>query len=189
MKEHFKIFTDFFGEVPDEDLAMLASMFRPVAVSKMNHLYSEGDNVTKLYFVSRGTLRGYYCKDGEEHTCNFFFGPCMVTDLFSVRQDITTQMNLQALKDSDCYEADFLAVEQLAFVRPDLLRVFYKMYEFMFSNSIARQISFIYDSPKERYLNIFKERPNIIADIPQHYIASYLGIKPETLSRIRKKIF
>lgn len=189
MKKDFKIFATHFGEVSDEDLDLLVGLFNPVDVKKMNHLYSEGDNITKLYYVKKGVLRGYYIKDGEEHTCNFFFAPYMVTDLFSVRQQIPTQMNVQALKDSECYEADFLLVEQLAFERPELLKIFYKMYEHMFSGSIARQISFIYDRPKERYLNLFKQRPNIIAEIPQHYIASYLGIKPETLSRLRKKIF
>jgi hypothetical protein len=52
---------------------------------------------------------------------------------------------------------------------------------------VKRQVSFIYDSPKERYDKLCKEFPKIIDDIPLQYIASYLGIKPETLSRIRRK--
>lgn len=189
MRDTLKAFIAHFGEVTEDDLNALASLFSPVAVKKMNHLYSEGDNITKLYFLNTGALRGYYSKEGEESTCNFFFAPYIITDLFSVRMNEATQMNVQALKDSDCYEADFLEVEQLAYKKPELLKVFYRMYELMFTKSIARQKSFIYDTPKERYLNLFKERPNVIAEIPQHYIASYLGIKPETLSRIRKKIF
>jgi len=53
---------------------------------------------------------------------------------------------------------------------------------------VMRQLSFIYDTPQERYIKLFSERPKVIAEIPQHYIASYLGIKPESLSRIRKRI-
>lgn len=189
MKEMFRAFINHFAPLSEDEFHLLAEMFRPVAIRKMDHLFREGDNIKKLYFIHTGVLRGYYMKDGIEHTCNFFFSPYMMTDLFSVRENTPTLMNVQALKDTECYAADFLEIEQLAYSRPELLKVFFKMYEHLFQLSIKRQISFIYDTPKERYLNLFKERPNVIAEIPQHYIASFLGIKPETLSRIRKKIF
>jgi CRP/FNR family transcriptional regulator, anaerobic regulatory protein len=189
MRETLRAFINHFAPLAEEEFNALASLFNPVKVRKMDHLYREGDHVKKLYFVYTGVLRGYYIKDGAEHTCNFFFSPYMMTDLFSVRENNPTLMNVQALKDTECYEADFLEIEQLAYRNPELLRVFFKMYEHLFQLSIKRQISFIYDTPKERYLNLFRERPNVIAEIPQHYIASFLGIKPETLSRIRKKIF
>lgn len=189
MKEALKAFTSNFAPVPDEEFELYASMFRRVDVRRLDHLFREGDNIKSLYYIHTGVMRGYYLKDGAEYTCNFFFSPYMMTDLFSVREDKPTIMNVQALKDAECYEVNFDELEQLAFKHPGLLRVFYKMYEHLFRFSIQRQISFIYDSPRERYVNLFKERPNVIAEIPQHYIASYLGIQPETLSRIRKKIF
>jgi len=52
-----------------------------------------------------------------------------------------------------------------------------------------RQHSFIFDTPQERYLKLFVGRPKVVAEIPQRYISFYLGIKPETLSRSRKRIF
>jgi CRP/FNR family transcriptional regulator, anaerobic regulatory protein len=188
MKEALKAFTGHFAPVPDEEFEQYAAMFRPVNVKRLDHLFREGDNVKSLYFLHTGVLRGYYLKDGAEHTCNFFFSPYMMTDVHSVRENTGTLMNVQALKDAECYEVDFMELEQLAFKNPNLLRVFFKMYEFLFQLSIKRQISFVYDSPKERYMKLFKERPNVIAEIPQHYIASYLGIQPETLSRIRRRI-
>lgn len=189
MKEALKAFTTHFAPLPDEEFEQYAAMFRPVQVRRLDHLFREGDNVKSLYYVHTGVLRGYYLKDGVEHTCNFFFAPYMMTDLFSVREDKPTIMNVQALKDTECYEVDFAELEKLAYQNPNLLRVFFKMYEHLFQLSIQRQISFIYETPRERYVNLFKERPNVIAEIPQHYIASYLGIQPETLSRIRKRIF
>lgn len=60
------------------------------------------------------------------------------------------------------------------------------MFEFMLNDLVNRQVSFIYHTPRERYLNLFKERPQLIEEIPQHYIASYWGVQPETLSRIKK---
>jgi CRP-like cAMP-binding protein len=189
MKETLKAFTAHFAPLDDEEFEQYAAMFRPVHIKRLDHLFREGDNIKSLYFVHTGVLRGYYLKEGAEHTCNFFFSPYMMTDVHSVREDGPTIMNVQALKDAECYEADFVALEQLALQNPRLLRVFFMMYEFLFQQSIKRQISFVYDTPRERYMKLFKERPEVIAAIPQHYIASYLGIQPETLSRIRKKIF
>ncbi|MCW4467706.1 Crp/Fnr family transcriptional regulator [Flavobacterium sp. MFBS3-15] len=189
MREALKAFTTQFAPLSDEDFNRYADLFRLVNVRRLDHLFREGDNVNKLYYVNTGVLRGYYLKEGVEHTCNFFFSPYMMTDLFSVRDNVPTLMNVQAIKDSECYEVDFAEIEELAFQNPDLLKVFFKMYEHLFRLSIKRQISFIYDTPTERYVNLFKERPNVIAEIPQHYIASFLGIQPETLSRIRKRIF
>lgn len=188
MRETLRAFINHFAPLPEEEFSQLAELFRPLAVRKMDHVFREGDNISSLYFVHTGVLRGYYLKDGEEHTCNFFFSPYIMTDLFSVRENTPTLMNVQALKDTECYEADFVQLEELAYRNPNMLKVFFKMYEHLFQLSIKRQVSFIYDTPKERYLNLFRERPNVIAEIPQHYIASFLGIKPETLSRIRKKI-
>lgn len=189
MRETLKNFLDYFSPLSEEDFNLCADMFSPVNIRKMDHLYREGDNVKTVYYIHTGLMRGYYMKDGVEHTSSFYFGPIIMTDLPTVREDIPTKMNMQALKDAECYEANYEELVKLAFNHPELLKVFYRMLEFITNDLINRQISFIYDTPKERYINLFKERPNIIAEIPQHYIASYLGIKPETLSRIRKKIF
>jgi CRP/FNR family transcriptional regulator, anaerobic regulatory protein len=188
MREALKAFVDHFAPLPNEEFAVFADMFRPLNVRRLDHLFREGDTVTSLYYIHTGLMRCYYLKEGVEHTCNFFFSPYMMTDLLSVRDNVPTIINVQALKDSECYEVDLLEIEQLAFQKPELLRVFYKMYEHLLQFSIKRQVSFIYDTPGERYMDLLKERPNVIAEIPQHYIASYLGIRPETLSRIRKKI-
>ncbi|WP_294818325.1 Crp/Fnr family transcriptional regulator [uncultured Flavobacterium sp.] len=188
MKDTLKAFLNHFAPLSDRETNEVASLFRPVMIRRLDHLYKEGDNIKSLYYIHSGVMRGYYPKNGTEHTSSFYFGPTMMTDLPTIRDNTPTQMNMQALKDTECYEADFNAVEQLAFSNPSLLRVFYSMFEHLLNELINRQVSFIYDTPRERYINLFKERPHIIAEIPQHYIASYLGIQPETLSRIRKKI-
>jgi hypothetical protein len=72
---------------------------------------------------------------------------------------------------------------------PGLESVFFKFLEHLYLFGMARQHSFIFDTPQERYIKLFGERPKVIAEIPQRYIASYLGIKPETLSRIKARIF
>lgn len=189
MHTNLRVMVDFLAPVTNEEFEALAALFRPVPVKKMNHLYSQGDMVKDLYFLDKGLLRIYYIVDGTECTANFDFPPYIFTDIYSIREKVPTSMNMQALKDSECYAANFEAVEKLVEQYPNLLNVFFKLYENLFLMIKRRQLATLFDSPKQRYLNLFKERPNVIADIPQHYIASYLGIKPETLSRIRRKIF
>ena len=111
-----------------------------------------------------------------------------MTDLIAIRNKIPTSLNVQALKDCTCYAANFDSLEELIYQYPNLHMLFYKFMEHMFMEKTKREVSFIYDSPEERYIKLFSDRPKVIAEIPQQYIASYIGIKPETLSRIRKKI-
>ncbi|MBC7915053.1 MAG: hypothetical protein H7Y07_13125 [Pyrinomonadaceae bacterium] len=85
-------------------------------------------------------------------------------------------------------EADIRAVEELGATYPNILRLFIRFYENVYTFSQKRQLSFICDSAEERYLKLFLERPKVIIEMPLVYISSYLGIKPESLSRIRKKI-
>lgn len=189
MRETLKAFLSYFAPVPEEQFVKFADIFSPVPIKRLDHLYREGDNVKNLYYIHDGLMRGYYPKEGVEHTTSFYFGPCLMTDLPTVKDNTLTKMNMQALRETQCYEANYEEAVRVAFENPELLKAFYRMFEFLLNDLINRQVSFIYDTPQERYLNLFKERPKIIAEIPQHYIASYLGIQPETLSRIRKKIF
>lgn len=189
MKERLKVFTAQFASITDEEFEAYAALYKSVPVKKMDHLFSEGHLVKHIYYLDTGVLRGYYHKEGNDYTMGFHFAPFIITDIFSLREKKPCALNIQALKDSECYMADIDELEALVVTYPNLLNVFFKLYEALLLSAKKRQMAFIYDTPKERYLNLFKERPNVIAEIPQHYIASYLGIKPETLSRIRKKIF
>lgn len=189
MKEGLRAFTAYLAPIDEEEFEAYAALYKPVPVKKMDHLFSQGKVIKSIYYIDRGVLRSYYHKEGNEYTTGFHFAPFIITDISSLREKTPCTMNIQGLKDSDCYECDMEELEALIKIYPNLLNVFFKLYESLLVTSKKRQQSFIFDTPKERYLNLFRERPNVIAEIPQHYIASYLGITPETLSRIRKKIF
>lgn len=111
----------------------------------------------------------------------------MFAELFSIRKNTPTEFNLQALQESDCYQANFYELEKLMVDFPSIKRLFFRLYEMLYMYGVKRQVSFIYDSPQERYDKLYSEFPKLLDDIPLQYIASYLGIKPETLSRIRRK--
>jgi len=185
--EHLKAFTARFIDLSVTELVALETIFTPVTIKKMDHLMISGDYVKDIYFIDSGLFRGYYMKEGEEYTTGFYYSPLMFAELFSIRKCTATEFNLQALQESNCYKASFYELEKLMVHYPNIKRLFFRLYEMLYMYGVKRQVSFIYDSPKERYDKICKEFPKIIDDIPLQYIASYLGIKPETLSRIRRK--
>jgi CRP-like cAMP-binding protein len=127
-------------------------------------------------------------QDGTEVTSHFYFAPTLVADLTSDRMKVNARLNVQALEDAKMYITDFEKVEKLALERPTIMLLFLRFVEHLYIFASNRQLSFLFDTPVERYKNLFKERPKVVANIPLQYIASYLGINPETLSRIRKKL-
>lgn len=186
--ESLKIFTSRFETLSEEESKALLRIFKPISIKKKEHLFIENQMVKEIYFVSDGILRGYYIKDGNEITSNFLFGPTIFTELNTVRNLIPTKINMQAITEVQCLVAPFSELEKLTFKYEKIESIFMKFVEHLYLFGLSRQHSFIYDSPQERYLKLFNERPKVIASIPLKFIASYLGVKPETLSRIRKRI-
>ena len=185
--ENLRSFTSNFAELPEKDFTDLESLFEPMKIKKMDHVLTMGTYVKDLYFFNKGTFRVYHLKEGEEFTTKFLFGPCIYAELFSIRKLTPTFYNIQALTDCDCYKADFLQVEKLRDSSPNIGRLFLKLYEHIYMAGVKRQVSFILDSQTKRYNNLVNENPQILEQIPLQYKASFIGVKPETLSRIRKK--
>ena len=133
-------------------------------------------------------MRLFYNVDGVENTIQFFFGDSWYTDYASFLMGRPTIENMQALEVS----------EVVQFKKDDLYELYHKMPIFervgrIFAENAYLSISQLNqmktnEEPEVRYINLLKTRPELVQRIPQHYIASYLGIKPETLSRIRKRI-
>lgn len=156
---------------------------------KKDFLLQEGKICNKITFVNNGIMRLFYNVEGVENTIQFFFGDSWYTDYASFLTGQPSIENLQALEES----------EVVQFKKDDL----YKLYDSMpifekvgriFAENAYLSISQLNqmktnEEPELRYLNLLKTRPELVQQIPQHFIASYLGIKPETLSRIRKRIF
>lgn len=186
--ENLRQFCDRFLFLEDDDIKAIAAIFTCSTYRKKEHIFSGGTTVTSMYFISKGVTRCYAVKDGEEYTTNFIFGPSMYSDILSIRTGEPTITNFQCLTDCEVYSADFATLEKVALSNIRIMHMFFRLYENIFIFGKIRQNSFIYDSPEERYLKLFELRPKVIAEVPLQYIASYLGIKPETLSRIRKRI-
>jgi CRP/FNR family transcriptional regulator, anaerobic regulatory protein len=170
-----------------EEKAFL-SILEVKILKKKEFLLQEGKICNKITFVNNGIMRLFYNIDGVENTIQFFFGDSWYTDYASFLTEKPTIENLQALEES----------EVVQFKKDDLYKLYNKMPIFekvgrIFAENAYLSISQLNqmktnEEPEGRYINLLKTRPELVQQIPQHYIASYLGIKPETLSRIRKRI-
>ncbi|WP_309640254.1 hypothetical protein [Flavobacterium sp.] len=185
--ENLKLFTSQFAILTEKELSDLEALFQPMPIKKMDHILVSGNYVKDIYFFNEGIFRVYLLKEGEEFTTKFLYSPCMYAELFSIRKIAPTFINIQALTVCDCYKANFKDLEKLLETSPNIRKLFVKLYEHIYITGVKRQTSFILDSQTKRYQNLVSEFPKIIEEIPLQYIASFIGVKPETLSRIRKK--
>jgi CRP/FNR family transcriptional regulator, anaerobic regulatory protein len=190
MLETFRQFTNRVADLtPEEALIMMESFGKVVHIPKKEHWFTEGQRTDEVAFVLRGLMRSYYIKpNGEDLTANFFFAPVITGDISANITRQPTRLNFQALEDTELRVAKFETLNQLGDQYPFVWKFFARYFQRIYMFSHQNQISQVYDTPTERYLKLFEQRPKVMEQIPQHYIASYLGIKPESLSRIRKRL-
>jgi CRP-like cAMP-binding protein len=185
LREHFAE-TDYFS---DEDFEKLISYLTPVTIKKKEFFIRQGEHCRYLAYVNSGCLRAFHTDDkGDEFTMYFAFINWWTGDKTSFYSDSTSRFSVQALEDSEIFRADRIKWEEAL----DTIPVFEKWYRVKTRKSYeAAQQKIIdnqADTAEEKYLKLLKKAPEMVQRIPQHYIATYLGIKPQSLSRIRKNI-
>ena len=186
LKTHFAE-TDNFS---DEEFEKLISFFTVTTLKKKEFINKQGNLCPHLAFVNSGCLRAFHTDDkGDEFTMYFAFLNWWVGDKTSFYSGTPSRFSVQALEDSEIFYADKIKWEKAL----DEIPTFEKWYRVKTRKSYEATQQKIIDTQIEsaevKYLKLLKNAPEIVQRIPQHYIASYLGIKPQSLSRIRKNIF
>jgi CRP-like cAMP-binding protein len=177
-----------FISLTDDECMDLCQLFYPATLKKKEHWKQCGDICTEIAFVVKGCIRTYYTKNDAERTGQFFFENSWYTDYESWLTRQPVNLGVEALEHTELLLIPFRQLERLYEQNPKFERVGRVMAENTIIGIRNRNLSLLNDSPEERYLELLKNRPKVIARIPQHIIASFLGIEPETLSRIRRKI-
>lgn len=176
-------------QVPDNEFEEYLNLCEQRTYKKGEHLYREGDIPRFNIFIAKGCIRSYYvANDGTERTTILAEESYWIGDLESMRNQTPTKQNIQALEDCevitlerDKWELTYVKYQWVAQTHAiGQQRRAAKMID-----HVGRLLS---ESPEANYLKLLEDRPTLVQRIPQYYIASYLGISPETLSRVRKKI-
>jgi CRP-like cAMP-binding protein len=151
-------------------------------------LLKEGQISTEAYFVIDGCVRQYFLVDGEERTNNFFTEEQWVISLTSMTRQIPSTHFMECCLDCTLVVGNREKEEDLYRKFPRLETVSRKVMEKVLAEQQMIMESYTTDTPEQRYLKILKTRPDLFQRLPQYQIASYIGVKPESLSRIRKRL-
>lgn len=167
------------------DFAALRAAMTPRTLTRNELLLREGEVCRTVAYIEYGSLRYFYAVAGEEHTGQFFFEGDWYTDYDSFLDQKPTTQSIQALEATRVWLLPRTALYQLYDERPMFERFGRLMAEKAYRGSRARSAQLLNQTPAERYEQLVRERPHVVQRVSQRLIASYLGIKPESLSRIR----
>ena len=172
-----------------EEFNLCKQFFTPRNLKKRQFLLQEGDVCKYLAFVNSGCLREYTVDHkGEEHIIQFAIKDWWISDLNSFLSGSTSTHNIDALEDSDVLVLEKKARDDMLEKVPKMERFFRLLLEANHVATHKRINASLSASAEERYLAFMKTYPALVEQVPQSQIASYLGITPQSLSRIRKEL-
>lgn len=172
-----------------EEETFIKTYLTPKKLRKKQYLLQEGDVCKSIAFIEKGALKAYSIDDtGNEHIIQFGIEGWIISDLYSFLTGEPATYNIDAIEDSELVLINKSAHEEL-------LRKLPKYETFTRLNitgaylAMQKRLTSIIGSPlDERYANFTTTYPEIVQRVPQHMIAAYMGLTPETLSRIRRRI-
>ncbi|GAC1314441.1 MAG: Crp/Fnr family transcriptional regulator [Mucilaginibacter sp.] len=170
------------------ELAYFNAMLQYKVIPKKTMLLQAGNICHFEAYVIKGCMREYYIDDnGAELTLQFAVEDWWVSDITSFEDQKVSNMYIETLEDCEILMLSRQSKEQLLAEVPRLERMFRLMIQRHLSVVQSRLFKTVTHSGIERYLEFIKRYPTIPQRVPQHYIASYLGISPEFLSKLRTK--
>ena len=177
-----------FIQLTPEEEVLFVSMLKIKKLKKKQFFLQEGDVCKYQAFVYQGCLRTYEVDaKGVEHVIQFAPEDWWAGDLYSFFTGTPSRMNTDALEDTELFIFDKKTIEELYIQLPKFERYFRLLMQNALIAVTQRVLSNMSQSAGERYCDFVQRYPKIEQRVPNHQIASYLGIKPESLSRIRRE--
>lgn len=176
-----------YFDVKQEDLSAIASRFQYKTINKGDYLLKQGRQCNQLSFIQVGMIRIYTEIEGKEVTQWISTKGYFVTDLASFTFNTPARWNLQALTDCELYTIERHEYESLGNAIPEWHRLEKLFIAKCFIILEERVNSHLFMTAEERYNKLFQLQPDLFNQVPLQYLASMLGMTPETLSRLRKK--
>src|ERR1700741_1943100 len=172
-----------------DEIGYFHSLLTLKKVKKKTFLLQAGDVCDFEAFIIKGCIRVFYIDDkGDEVILHFAIENWWLGDIASAMHQKETQLFMEALEDTEILVIKTEDKEKLYQKVPKFERMFRLMIQSTHASMMNRLISTMSKPAEERYLEFIKKYPTIPQRVPQHYIASYLGISPEFLSKVRAKL-
>src|SRR5579871_2983583 len=163
-------------------------LFRELEIPAKTNLLNEGEVSKYAYFIKKGCLRLWFNNKGKDVTFQFFFENEGVSSIESFRTGEPSLFYIESIEPSTILKISKKNFELIFMENPEY-RDFINEIIFKRLNHYSRLfMSYIKNTPEERYKELLRDHPEIIRRVPQHYIASYLGITSVSLSRIRNRV-
>jgi CRP-like cAMP-binding protein len=170
-----------------EEIAALQNILRPRSLVKGEHFLREGEICRSIAFVEKGSFRVYYAVDGKDIHKDFLFENGIIGSFASFFAQSPSALYITALEDSHILELTYQEVMHLYECYPSWQKLGRIIAQDQFVRAETREASLLKDTPLVRYQALLEAHPKVFRRVPLQYIASYLGITPETLSRYRSK--
>ena len=187
MSAELKAFISQYVTLDAAELDNIAGRFKKRKVEKNNFLLQQGDVCADLMFVQEGCLRLFYVADDIEVSVWFAFKNSSAIDISSFISEQPSAYFLQAIEDSEVLYLPKAELNALYQTHPKMQEMMRRFWEDAVLTLIGRFTALQRDSAAQRYLDLLN-KPPYIQKIPQKYLASFIGVTPTSLSRIRKNI-
>ncbi|MBR2649260.1 MAG: Crp/Fnr family transcriptional regulator [Sediminibacterium sp.] len=176
------------SDLTTKEINLVTGYFTEQSIPKKTVILKAGEIAQKAYYINKGCMRVFYVKEDVEISAYFFTEDMFTNACESFIGQKPSRHFIEAAEDSEVLSISYNKLEELYTKLPKANAFFRKMMEERFEaihNSFTAQIL---ETPEERYSNLQKNNPSLINRIPQHQIATYLGITPISLSRIRSRL-
>lgn len=189
MFESINKYVNHCGSFSQEELSVFNHLLKPKSVKKRQVLLREGEICNFEAYIVKGCIRTYYIdENGSEVILQFAIEDWWVSDIGSFHDRTPSLLYIEAMEDCDLLTLNTASKAELLSRVPKFERVFRLMIQHHLVAVERRLIRTIAKPAEERYLDFINQYSQIAVRVPQHYIASYLGMTPEFLSKVRRRI-
>jgi CRP-like cAMP-binding protein len=172
----------------EQQAGIFLTQFSPTILKKNEVFVAEGQVCNKVGLIEQGLMKCVYNKEGEEVVFEFAYELNFISDYYSFVTNTPAEKEIRCLEDTTVYVITREKLQMLAAEHPFIESMSRAMNERLFLRMHDRLKSMLLDDAQERYKKLLADRPDLAQRIPQYLVASYLNVKPETISRIRKKM-
>lgn len=186
---HTDFVTDFNFYVSQDETSILSGIFKPECIKKEEFFIRQGDFPTRIGYVVHGAFRSFIItEDGNDVTKYFYIEQSILFSYAAYIQKTGSSSSIQALEDSEILSASMYDLEEALNSDPNLGTLFKNKLDDVMIMKDRQASSFKLLNSTDRYRQFLADYPGLENRVKQYHLASYLGITPVSLSRIRKKL-